>query len=93
MDEQTENKWCIVSDESGHNYLIQDSDTAKFREWVDYTKNGGFRYDGFDYDCVRLNGPAEFYLPADMRLVMNRGTGEFGFIPGSSAIVKLLETV
>lgn len=77
-------QWKIVADESGHEYLIEAEQEGEFRDWVAVTEEGE-DYAGFDFERLRFNGPAAFYLPGDLRLVMNRSTGGFSFIPSHLA--------
>lgn len=86
--------WRVIGDDSGHKYLIEEARSDEFRAWVRSMEGDdeADKYDGFDFGDMMFNGPIEFSLPSDMRLIMNKKTGEFGFLPNSSPLVRMLET-
>ena len=77
-DEET--LWRIISDNDGHDYLIPESQSKTFWDWVAVQEGSKEMYDGPDFGNFRMYGPTEFYLPSDLHLIRNRTTGKFSFV-------------
>ena len=53
--------WCIVGDDSGHDYLIPKRSKDQFYEWVTATENGE-EYEGEDFNSYRIDSPSHLEI-------------------------------
>lgn len=49
-------RFMLVSDDDGHNYVILTSEEKAFDKWVDATCSGDYDYEGQSFDDKRLSG-------------------------------------
>jgi hypothetical protein len=56
-------RYCITSDDSGHEYFIEVGMEGEFENWLKTFEDPDFEYDGYDYEENRIDGRFTFTDP------------------------------
>jgi hypothetical protein len=56
-------RYCIMSDDSGHEYFVPVDHTDDFNSWVEATEEDALDYIGPDFEANRIDGRFTFTDP------------------------------